>query len=91
MPIAIPHPLTIEEIRVLQDFRRVSTETLSAEAIRKIKHPTGGGEAPILSLVAKGYLTADPAGESYTLTQKSKEFLAIDYKPIEEPPRKPTE
>ncbi len=91
LPIELPHPLTVEEIRVLQEFRRLSAETLSAETVRKIKHPAGGGDAAAHSLVAKGYLTVDPAGENYTLAKKSKDFLAIDYKPIEEPTGKSTE
>ncbi len=91
MPITIPHPLTIQEIRVLQEFRRLGAETLSGEVIRNIKHPAGGGDAPAKSLVAKGYLTSDPAGENFTLTDKSKQFLAIDYKPIEVPAGKSAE
>jgi hypothetical protein len=85
LPIVLPHPLSVEEIRVLQEFRRLSTDNLSAEAIRKIKHPAGGGEAPALSLVKKGYLTVDAARENFALAPKSKDFLAIDYKPLEEP------
>ncbi len=84
MPITLPHPLTVQEIRVLQEFRRLSTESLTSEVIRKIKHPFGDGDAAPLSLVGKGYLTSDAAHETFTLTQKSKDFLAIDYKPIEE-------
>ncbi len=84
MPITIPHPLTTQEIRVLQEFRRLSADALTGEAVRKIKHPTGGGDEPAKSLVEKGYLTFDASGESYTLTDKAKKFLAIDYKPAEE-------
>ncbi len=83
MPITIPHPLTAQEIRVLQEFRRMAADTLTGETIRKIKHPAGSGDAPAKALVEKGYLTFDASGENYALTDKSKQFLAIDYKPIE--------
>ena len=73
--------MTPQEIRVLQEFRRVAVETLTADAIKAIKHPTGGGDAPAISLIAKGYLTADDGRTSYTLTDKAKEFLAYDPKP----------
>jgi hypothetical protein len=73
--------MTAQEIRVLQEFRRIASDTMSATAIKAIKHPTGGGDAPAFSLVAKGYLTVDDGRESFTLTQKAKEFLAYDPKP----------
>ena len=56
------------------------TEATTTRLIGKaIKHPIGGGDAPALSLVAKRYLAAD--GSNFSLTEKAKEFLAIDYKP----------
>lgn len=73
--------MTPQEIRVLQEFRRVAAETLSTDAIKAIKHPTGGGEEPAISLISKGYLTADDGRTSFTLTEKAKEFLAFDPKP----------
>jgi len=68
-------------MRVLQEYRRISAETLNLAAIKAIKHPTGGGEAPALSLVDKGYLTTDPGREAFTLTARAKDFLAINYAP----------
>src|SRR5438045_2008358 len=79
MAIVLPFTLSIQEMRVLQEFRRLGTETMTADAIKAIKHPVGGGEAPAQSLVVKGYLSAGDGG--YTLTEKAKEFLAIDAKP----------
>ena len=73
--------MTAQEIRVLQEFRRVATETLSVDAIKAIKHPAGGGAAPAISLIVKGYLTADDDRTSFTLTPKAKDFLAYDPKP----------
>ena len=68
-------------MRVLQEFRRISAETLDLAAIKAIKHPTGGGEAPALSLVDKGYLTTGPGRETFTLTARARDFLAINYAP----------
>ena len=73
--------MTPQEIRVLQEFRRVTAESMPVAAIKAIKHPTGGGEAPAFSLVEKGFLTADAARETLTLTPKAKDFLAYDPKP----------
>jgi hypothetical protein len=84
MPIVLPFPLTVQEMRVLQEFRRLAADTLTIETIRAIKHPAGGGDAPAFSLVSKGFLTADEGKVSFTLTSKAKEFLAIDYKPEHE-------
>ena len=81
MPIIMSQPLTPQEMRVLQEYRRIGAETMPIAAIQAIKHPVGGGEAPAIALVAKGYLTADSARENFTLTLKAKDFLAIDVKP----------
>ena len=82
--IILSHPLTPQEIRILQEFRRISAESAPMTALKAVKHPTGGGEAPVRGLVEKGFLTADGTGETFTLTEKAREFLAIDYKPVEE-------
>ena len=81
MAIIMSQPMTPQEMRVLQEYRRISAETMPLTAIKAIKHPVGGGEDPAVSLAAKGYLTADATGENFTLTQKAKDFLAIDVKP----------
>lgn len=85
MAIILSHPMTEQEIRVLQEFRRLTTETMTLAAIKAIKHPTGGGETPARSLVTKGYLV-DVGPESFALTERAKEFLAIDPKPDVESP-----
>ena len=81
MAIIMSFPMTPQEMRVLQEYRRIAAESMSIDAIKAIKHPTGGGEAPAVSLVEKGYLTTDSALQNFTLTQKAKDFLAIDVKP----------
>lgn len=81
MPIILSHPLTSQEIRVLQEYRRLTTQVLSLAAITAIKHPAGGGEAPVRLLAGKGYLTADSAAENFTLTEKGVEFLERNPKP----------
>lgn len=73
--------MTEQEIRVLQEYRRIAAETLDVAAIKAIKHPAGGGEAPARALVAKGYLTPAADGQSFTLTELAREFLAYDPKP----------
>ncbi len=80
MPIILPHGLTSQEIRVLQEFRRLNAETLTADQIRAIKHPAGGGEAPAASLASKGFLTG--GAEGFALTPQAKEFLSIEAKPM---------
>ncbi len=81
MAILMSHPMTPQEIRILQEFRRVNTESLSLEAIKAIKHPTGGGETPAASLVQKGYLSTNGTAGQFNLTQKGKDFLAVEKKP----------
>jgi hypothetical protein len=73
--------MTEQEIRVLQEFRRLAVESLGVAAIKAIKHPAGGGEAPAFSLVDKGFLTTDVARENFALTEKAKDFLSYDPKP----------
>jgi hypothetical protein len=73
--------MTEQEIRVLQEFRRMAVESLGIDAIKAIKHPTGGGDGPALSLVDKGFLSTDAARENFTLTEKAKDFLSYDPKP----------
>ena len=78
--IILPNDFTSQEIRVLQEFRRLNAETMTPEQIKAIKHPAGGGEQPAAALVGKGYLTADAGG--FGLTEKAKAFLAIDARPM---------
>jgi hypothetical protein len=73
--------MTEQEIRVLQEFRRLAVESLGVAAIKAIKHPAGGGEGPAFSLIDKGMLTTDATRENFALTAKSKEFLSYDPKP----------
>ena len=80
MPIILPLELTSAEIRVLQEFRRLTADTLPLDKIKAIKHPTGAlGEAPAASLVGKGFLSGE--GDTFTVTQKAKDLLAIDPEP----------
>ncbi|HUR79809.1 MAG TPA: hypothetical protein VM733_03525 [Thermoanaerobaculia bacterium] len=83
MPINLPKGLTAEEIRVLQEFRRLNAETLPLDTIKAIKHPIGAvGEKPAASLAGKGYLVAE--GDGFSVTPAAKDFLAIDAKPMVE-------
>jgi len=82
MAIILPLGLTTPEIRVMQEFRRLTTETLPLATLVAIKHPSGGGEPPVVSLVAKGYLEADASRENFTVTAKARDFLVRDPKPM---------
>lgn len=82
MAIILPNGLTSAEIRTLQEFRRLNAETLSIDQIKALKHPAGGGEASAASLVSKGFLAAGDTG--FSITEKGKEFLAIEAKPMVE-------
>jgi hypothetical protein len=85
MAINLPLGLTSEEIRVLQEFRRLNAESLPLETIQAIKHPLGAvGEKPAASLVAKGFLAAE--GNQFSVTAVAKDFLAIEAKPMVEEP-----
>lgn len=80
--IILPHGLNTQEIRVLQEFRRLNAESLPVATIKAIKHPAGGGETPAVTLAGKGYLVADAGAESFSLTQTAKDLLAIDPRPL---------
>lgn len=82
MPIILPHGLTPAEIRVLQEYRRTNSETMTLDQIKAIKHPAGGGDAPALSLVAKGFLEANGTADGFTITPKAKDFLSVDATPL---------
>ena len=73
--------MTEQEIRVLQEFRRIQSDSMTVAAIKAIKHPASGGDGPAFSLAAKGYLTIADGGQAFSLTEKAKEFLAHDPKP----------
>ena len=81
MPPHVDEWMTAQEIRVLQEFRRARRRDVGVAAIKAIKHPAGGGEAPAFSLVDKGFLTADAARENFTLTPKAQGFPSYDPKP----------
>lgn len=81
MPILLPHDLTPQEIRVLQEYRRLSAQSLPLATLTAIRHPAGGGEPPVAGLTAKGFLEADDAKENFSLTARASEFLALEAKP----------
>jgi len=74
--------LTTQEIRVLQEFRRLAADSMTIDQIRAIKHPLGGGEAPARSLVTKGYLEGGPEEKGFTLTEKARQFLSYNPVPV---------
>lgn len=78
--------MTEQEIRVLQEYRRLAAEELDVAAIKQIRHPAGGGDGPAWTLVGKGFLAPDEPRERLRLTEKAREFLAIDARPLIEEP-----
>ena len=78
----LPEGLTAQEIRVLQEYRRVEKQSLTNAEIEAIKHPAGGGLAPAHALVGKGYLTSD--GSAFHLADRASEILSFESKPYAE-------
>jgi hypothetical protein len=74
--------LNANEIRVLQEFRRTTQQTMTLAEIRAIKHPAGSGD-PVSSLIGKGFLSETEPGVSVSLTERAGSFLAYDPKPRE--------
>lgn len=76
MAIVLPIDLTTQELRVLQEFRRLKTESLTPTQVEAIRHPAGGGLEPAEALVRKGYVETE--GEGFRLTEKGKSLLAVE-------------
>lgn len=77
----MPNGLTAQEIRILQEFRRLGADDLSLEQIKAIRHPAGDPEAPVWSLTDKGYLVPDDSREMLKLTEEAKAFLSYNPEP----------
>jgi len=73
--------LTTQEIRVLQEFRRLGKDALTSAEIGAIKHPFPAEEGPERSLLSKGYLTAGET-DSFALTPLADPLLS--YNPVPE-------
>lgn len=76
MAIVLPIDLTTQELRVLQEFRRLQTDSLTAVQVEAIRHPVGGGREPAVSLARKGYVVTE--GEGFRLAEKGKALLAVE-------------
>ena len=76
----LPEKLSAQEIRVLQEFRRIQQDAMTPEEIRGIRHPAGGGEEPARELTGRGWLTLEDSGGSYRLTEKARRFL--EWEPV---------
>lgn len=84
MGVKLPDGLKADQIRILQEFRRLAKRELTGTELDGVRHPGGGGGEPaLLSLVEKGYLTHEAEGR-FALTPKSDEILAVDYTPYSE-------
>ena len=82
--------MTEQEIRVLQEFRRVAVETLTSPRSRRSSiRPAAARSGDITD--RQGLLTTDAARENFALTPKAKEFLSYEPKPEFEEGRKASE
>ncbi|HUF18841.1 MAG TPA: hypothetical protein VMS12_12430 [Thermoanaerobaculia bacterium] len=77
----MPNGLTPQEIRILQEFRRVGAEELPLDQIKAVKHPAGDPEAPVWTLAEKGYLAADDSRQMLSLTEEARAFLSYNPEP----------
>lgn len=76
MAIVLPIDLTTQELRVLQEFRRLKTEVLTQAQVEAIRHPAGGGLEPATVLARKGFV--ETVAEGFKLTEKGKTLLAVE-------------
>ena len=83
MGVKLPDGLQADEIRILQEFRRLGKRELTGGEIGAIRHPVGGGEAAVRGLLEKGFLAGE-GEDRFALTPKSDEILAVDYTPYSE-------
>lgn len=80
----LPHDLSAQEIRVLQEFRRLEKGALSKEEIAAVKHPAPPMTDVASALVEKGWVQTNGTGGTYELTEKAKEFLSFNPVPLYE-------
>ena len=74
----MPHDLTAQEIRLLQEFRRLTSKQLTRGQLEGVRHPFGETGPAISGLLQKGFLTNGDAADSYGLTEKGEKFLSYD-------------
>ena len=72
----LPHGMTTQAIRLMQEFKRSKVEELAADAISEIQHPAGSKDDPAQMLVEKGFIAATESG--FALTEQGKAFLEKD-------------
>ena len=88
MAIILPFPLTAQEMRVLQEYRRIGTDSLPIDTIKSIKHPIGGGDSPALSLVAKAL--GDTSSPALSPLDQTANQLAEVLRSLAEPAATPS-
>ena len=81
--VKLPDGLRPDQIRILQEFRRLKRREMSRPEIRAIKHPVGGGEDALDGLVARHYLTKTDQ-DTYLLAEEGDRLLKIDFLPYYE-------
>lgn len=83
MGVKLPDGLRADQIRILQEFRRLAKRELTVAEIGAVRHPAGDPQIALSGLVEKGFLVEQGEGR-FALTPKSDEILAVDYTPYSE-------
>jgi len=80
----LPNGFRPEELRILQEYRRLARKSMTREEIDLIRHPASA-EGAIEGLLEKGYLVPSGGEGEYLLTPASEELLAVEPVPEWEP------
>ena len=77
MPMKLPNGFRPPELRILQEYRRLSRKAMSRAEIDAIRHPASA-EGAVEGLLEKGYLVPSGAEGEYALTPAAEELLAVE-------------
>lgn len=80
----LPNGFRPEELRILQEYRRLGKKSMTREQIDAIRHPASA-EGAVEGLLEKGFLVPSGAEGEYELTASADELLAVEPVPEWEP------
>lgn len=83
MSVKLPGGLRADELRILQEFRRLGRREMARTDIQAIRHPAGGGPEAIEGLLTKGYLSKTQE-DVFVLDAKADELFAFQPMPYYE-------
>jgi hypothetical protein len=81
MAVKLPEGLTADQLRILQEFRRKNSQTLTMDEIAAIRHPVGGGPDALESLIARGYARRGDDGR-IEIAPKGEALTGVDHLPL---------